>query len=237
MVREDTIYRHLGSHPLILQSFGLREVWPGVHSLCLEMAPFGCIRLHTQNSLSPVNLPLPKLQSPPLKARLRMALDIAKALDYVHSCGVLTCDLSCRNIFLFPGFRVKIGDFGGALLEGHNFRNDQTYEGRYQLPLRGGDFDDLDMVKQELFALGVAIYEIVTWRRPFDDLEEDSCEADVKYAREEFPPLESDNPVGPVITGCWMEEFNTAEEVVHQLEDCLGLAACDNKSCSRQQQQ
>lgn len=221
LAREDTIYQHLGSHPLILQSFGLKEVRPEVHSLCLEMAPLGCIRLHTQNTLSPINLPLPKLQNPPLKARLRMALDVAKALSYVHSCSVLTCDFSCRNIFLFPDFRVKIGDFGGAVLEGHNFENDQSYEGRYQLPLRGRDFDDLDMMKQELFALGVAIYEITTWRRPFDDLGEDSCEVDVKYAHEEFPPLESDNPAGDVIKGCWMEEYNTADEVVRQLEHCL----------------
>lgn len=230
LAREDTVYQHLGSHPLILQSFGLEKVRPGVHSLCLEMAPLGCVRLHTQSTLSPVNLPFPKLQNPPLKARLQMALDAARALSYVHSRGVLTCDFSCRNIFLFPGFRVKIGDFGGALLQGHNFKNDQSYEGRYQLPLRGRDFDDLDMMKQELFALGVAIYEITTWRRPFDNLGEDSCEVDIKYAREEFPLLESDNPVRDVIDGCWMEKFDTADQVVYNLEHCLGPAACDSMS-------
>lgn len=80
--------------------------------------------------------------------------------------------MSCRNIFLFPDFRIKVGDFGGALLQGHDFKYDQCYEGRYQLPLRGrSSFHDLDMMKQELLALGVAIYEIITWRRRSTSLE------------------------------------------------------------------
>ncbi|KAK4140573.1 kinase-like protein [Dichotomopilus funicola] len=224
LVREDIVYQHLGHHPFILQSFGLKEVRPGVHSLCLEMAPLGCIRLHTQSTLSPVNLLLPKLPDPPLNARLQMALDAARALSYVHSRGVLTCDFSYRKIFLFPDFRIKLGDFGGALLQGHSFKNDQNYEGRYQLPLRGRDFDDLDMVKQELFALGVVIYEITMWRRPFDDLSEDSCGVDVRYAREEFPLLEPDNPVRDVIKGCWMDRFDRAGQVVDGLERCLRIS-------------
>lgn len=39
LAREVTIYQHLGSHPLVLESFGLEEIRPGVHSLRLEMAP------------------------------------------------------------------------------------------------------------------------------------------------------------------------------------------------------
>ena len=134
--REDTVYQHFGSHPLILDSFGLEEI---VHFLRLEMAPFGCIKVHTQITLGSVVLPLLKLQDPsPPGVRLRMAVDVARALSCVHSRGVLTCDLSCRNIFLAPDSRIKIGDFSCALLRGHGFKHDQCYEGRYQLPLRGG---------------------------------------------------------------------------------------------------
>ncbi|KAL2023693.1 hypothetical protein VTK56DRAFT_1407 [Thermocarpiscus australiensis] len=219
------MYRHLGSHPLILRSFGLDEIRPGVRSLSLEMAPFGCIRLHTQSGLKAD--PLPKLGKPPLQARLQMALDVAKALSYVHSRGVLSCDLSCRSIFLFPGFRVKLGDFGAALLEGCGYRNDQSYEGRYQLPLRGRQFDDLDMVKQELFALGCAIYEVTTWRRPYDEIGDDSCQVDVKYAREELPPIETSNPAEDIIKNCWAEKFSTADEVVRRLEVCRSSSAVE----------
>lgn len=30
---EDLVDEHLGGHPLILESFGCRQIWPGVHSL------------------------------------------------------------------------------------------------------------------------------------------------------------------------------------------------------------
>lgn len=56
--------------------------------------------------------------------------------------------------------------------------------GLYQLALRGRDVDDLNMVKQEPFVLSVAIYEIFTWRRPSDNLGEDSCEVDVNILPE-----------------------------------------------------
>lgn len=128
-----------------------------------------------------------------------MALDVAGALSYIHSRGVLTCDLNCRDIFLFLEFRAKIVGFGGALLQGHDFMHNQSYEGRYQLPLRGKSFNDLDMTKKGFFFLGVVIYEIITWRRPFDELGEESCEGNVKHAREEFPPLDPDNLARDVI--------------------------------------
>jgi len=111
LVREDFVYKHLGKHPRILTCFGLEEVNPGVHSLRLEMAPFGSIRAYMQ-----LNSP------PPIRQRLQMALDVATGLSYVHSRGVMSCDLSCANIFVFDGLRVKLGDFGGALLNGFNFK-------------------------------------------------------------------------------------------------------------------
>ena len=118
------------------------------------MAPLGCIRLHTQSTPDSVVLPVSKLQDP---LPLRMALDVAGALSYIHSRGVLTCDLNCRDIFLFLEFRAKIVGFGGALLQGHDFMHNQSYEGRYQLPLRGKSFNDLDMTKKGFFFLGDVI--------------------------------------------------------------------------------
>jgi hypothetical protein len=72
-------------------------------------------------------------------------------------------------------------------------------------------------VKRELFALGSAIYEIMAWERPFQELEDD--EVELRYAREEFPSLRG-NIAGPVIKKCWNEEFESAEEVLESLTHC-----------------
>ncbi|KAK4031952.1 kinase-like domain-containing protein [Parachaetomium inaequale] len=113
LAREAVIYAHPGDHPQILKCFGLEEHCAGVHSLRLELAPRGCIRQFIAEH---------PFQPPPPRTRLRMALDVAMGVANLHFRGVKHCDMSCRNLFLFDGLRVKPGDFGALLLEGHNFK-------------------------------------------------------------------------------------------------------------------
>lgn len=49
---------------------------------------------------------------------LLMAPNTALGLCHVHAMGVPHCDISCLNPFLFSGYRVKTGGFGGSVIEG-----------------------------------------------------------------------------------------------------------------------
>jgi serine/threonine protein kinase len=207
--REDLIYRHLGRHPQILQYFGLEEVHPGVHSLRLELAPHGNVRQFIEEHA---------IDPPPERVRLQMALDVATGLSYAHSRGIRHSDLSCRNLFLFEGYRVKIGDFGASMLDGHGFVETTSEESQYELPCRGRKFCDRPVMKRELFALGSAIYEVMAWARPFKGLDDEEVEA--RYAREEFPSLDGIT-TGPIVLACWKEAYETADEVVMSLKGHL----------------
>lgn len=211
LAREATIYRHLGNHPQILECFGLEQHCRGVHSLRLELAPLGCVRQFIQEH---ADEPLS------LQTRLTMALDFATGVGYLHSRGVQYCDLSCRNAFLFDGYRVKLGDFGASLLEGHAFKPTFCEESQYELPLRGRHFKDRPPIQRDLFALGPAIYEFTMWKRPFQGLPDDEVEA--MYAREVFPSLEG-TMAGPIIKQCWDEEFDRADEVSEALARLVTL--------------
>ncbi len=147
LAREAAVYAHLGDHQQILKCFGLEQHCAGVHSLRLELAPLGCVRQFIAEH--------PR-QPPPLQTRLQMALDTATGVAYLHSRGVQHCDMSCRNLFLFDGFRVKLGDFGASLLEGREFKPTFCEESQYELPLRGRQFNDRTPLKRELSALGSA---------------------------------------------------------------------------------
>lgn len=112
---------------------------------------------------------------------------------------------------------MKIGDFGASIFRDKNdLKWDQCYEGRDSLPLRGRDYDNVDIIMRELFALGCAIYEVTAWSVPFSNV--DSCEAETMYERDEFPTLDG-NPARDVIWKCWYEKFASAAEVVCSLED------------------
>ena len=104
-----------------------------------------------------------------------MALDVAIGVSFIHSREVWHSDLGCRNLFLFEGYRVKLGDFGASMLE-DRFK-ELVYEGsRYELPCRGRAFEKRPRIKRELFALRSAVYEIMAWTRLYKGLEDEEIE-------------------------------------------------------------
>ncbi|PVH71959.1 kinase-like protein [Cadophora sp. DSE1049] len=141
--------------------------------------------------------------------RLNMALGVSSRIAHMHSKNIIHCDISCRNLLLFPDWRVKVGDFG-SVRDGNPSENNIVEEIRYELPLRGRVFEDRPYIKRELFALGSAIYEIMAWKMPFEELGTDDVEK--KYAAEEFPDVTC-VLAGDIIRDCWDEKFETAKDI------------------------
>ncbi|OAA66918.1 Protein kinase-like domain protein [Niveomyces insectorum RCEF 264] len=233
LAREAYLYRHIGAHPQILQFHGLEEVHPGVHSLRLEFAQRRDVRQYiaTMHEGPP----------PPYHVRVRMALDAARAVAHIHARGVFHADLSCRNLFLFDDWRVKLGDFGGSMIahDPEGAQHDPEFtksttreEAEYALPLRGRAYVDLPRIQREIFALGSAVFEMVAWRRVYAAAR-DEDERDDMYDRGELPPLTGGvvgdrlGDVGPVIQRCWDEQYERADDVAADLEKAL--AAADEK--------
>lgn len=103
----------------------------------------------------------------PLSEALKFGCQIADALHYAHSQGVIHGDIKPANILITAEGKAKIADFGVA----HLNQAVATHAGKvfgspaYMAPeqLNGSESD----VRSDLFSLGVTLYSMLTGFRPF----------------------------------------------------------------------
>jgi serine/threonine protein kinase len=103
----------------------------------------------------------------PLSTTLRLVQEVAEALHYAHSQGVVHRDIKPANILVTPDGHPKIADFGIAKLN----QSELTLPGQVlgspafmapeQLNEEGVDS------RSDLFSLGVIFYYMLTGHRPF----------------------------------------------------------------------
>jgi formylglycine-generating enzyme required for sulfatase activity len=103
-----------------------------------------------------------------IKEVLRMAVQIARAMEYVHGEGIIHRDLKPQNLNVDPSGRVKLVDFGIAKAVDWNKTQEGWTKGTafYMAPeqVRGEPVT----FRTDVWAFGVVLYEMICGgRRPF----------------------------------------------------------------------
>lgn len=103
----------------------------------------------------------------PLNRALKILEQVAAALDYAHSKGIVHRDVKPSNVLLAANDRVYLSDFGLVLYA----TGDQTLgtafgTPRYISPEQATD-STLATAKSDIYSLAVIVYEIVTGQRLF----------------------------------------------------------------------
>jgi len=154
----------------------------------------------------------------PQKEALRLATEATKGLVCIHKCGIIQGDVGCHNMLLDSRGTLKVADFAGSSVRNCQISASVDYEVGSKLP------DDPEpTIRSDIFALGSAIYEMLTRKVPY--MGRPYTEVQRLFKEGQFPddfPKDFDAAVGlrTIIEKCWGKggvAYASAEEVLTAL--------------------
>ncbi|KAA8528367.1 hypothetical protein F0562_035722 [Nyssa sinensis] len=143
------------------------------------------------------------------RRRFRMALDVAKGINYLHRLNppVVHWDLKSPNLLVDKNWNVKVCDFGLSRFKANTFISSKSVAGtpEWMAPefLRGEPSNE----KSDVYSFGVILWELVTMQQPWNGL----CHAQVVGAvafqnRRLTIPQNTSPMMASLMESCWAED-------------------------------
>ncbi|XP_027121659.1 serine/threonine/tyrosine-protein kinase HT1-like isoform X3 [Coffea arabica] len=157
----------------------------------------------------------------PLNLVLKLALDIAHGMEYLHAQGILHRDLKSENLLLDEDMHVKVADFGISCLESQ-CGSTKGFTGTYRWMAPEMIKEKHHTKKVDIYSFGIVLWELLTALIPFDNMTPEQA-AFAVCQKNERPPLPSTCPLAfrHLINRCWSPNPNNRphfEEIVSVLE-------------------
>ncbi|KDP25496.1 hypothetical protein JCGZ_20652 [Jatropha curcas] len=158
-----------------------------------------------------------------IRRRLRMALDVARGMNYLHHRNppIVHRDLKSSNLLVDKNWTVKVGDFGLSRWKNATFISAKSGRGtpQWMAPeiLRNEPSDE----KSDVFSFGVILWELMTVSIPWINLNSIQVVGVVGFMDRRLELPEGLDPqVTSIIRDCWRsdpEQRPSFEEIIHRM--------------------
>ncbi|XP_071721084.1 serine/threonine-protein kinase STY46-like isoform X2 [Rutidosis leptorrhynchoides] len=158
------------------------------------------------------------------RRRIRMAMDIAQGMNYLHRFNppILHLDLKSSNLLVDKNWTVKVGDFGLSRNKDHTYSNVKADKGtpQWMAPeiLRNEHADE----KSDVYSYGVVLWELTTLKIPWDNFNPAQVIEAVGFSNQRLEiPKDVDPLWASLIESCWYSESQlrpTFQEILYKLK-------------------
>ncbi|XP_010520736.1 PREDICTED: serine/threonine-protein kinase CTR1-like [Tarenaya hassleriana] len=143
------------------------------------------------------------------RRRLRMALDVAKGINYLHCLNppVVHWDLKSPNLLVDRNWTVKVCDFGLSRFKANTFIPSKSVAGtpEWMAPefLRGEPSNE----KSDVYSFGVILWELVTLQQPWNGLGPAQVVGAVAFQNRRLTIPQNTSPVlASLMEACWADD-------------------------------
>ncbi|KAG2653961.1 hypothetical protein PVAP13_1NG417600 [Panicum virgatum] len=140
------------------------------------------------------------------RKRLRMALDVARGMNYLHNCSpvIVHRDLKSPNLLVDKNWVVKVCDFGLSRMKNKTFLSSRSTAGtaEWMAPevLRNEPSDE----KCDVFSYGVILWELCTLLQPWEGMNAMQVVGAVGFQNRRLDiPDNIDPAIAEIIVKCW----------------------------------
>ncbi|KAJ7958906.1 Protein kinase superfamily protein [Quillaja saponaria] len=143
------------------------------------------------------------------RKRLRMALDVAKGINYLHCLNpaIVHWDLKSPNLLVDKNWTIKVCDFGLSRFKVNTFMSSKPVAGtpEWMAPefLRGEPSNE----KSDVYSFGIILWELVTMQQPWSGLSHAQVVGAVAFQNRRLTIPPNVSPVlASLIESCWADD-------------------------------
>ncbi|KAK4749129.1 hypothetical protein SAY87_026578 [Trapa incisa] len=140
------------------------------------------------------------------RRRLRMALDAARGMNYLHSCNpvIVHRDLKSPNLLVDKNWVVKVCDFGLSRRKHSTFLSSRSTAGTAEWMAPEVLRNEPSNEKCDVYSFGVILWELFTMQQPWGGMNPMQVVGAVGYQHRRLDiPDDMDPVIADIIRNCW----------------------------------